>query len=568
MQDASALPAQPDPDPERRTKQRSFRGRVAVSLRLFATALRNPRIRAVLFAFSLFSVAEWARWVALLVYGFDRAGPAGSGLMAVLQLVPAGVVTPFSSSLADRYPRAQVLTWAYLLSGIGDLAAAGALRAGAPFVVVAGFAFVGTTGILMIRPTQSSLMPSLAATPDELTAANVGSTFTEGASLLVGPLLAAGVLLISGPGAMLAVTGLGLVVGGLLITRIPKQRVTAIRADRVDVFGGYRELWRQRGGGLIVGLLTLQAAVWGMVDVLIVTLAIRELGFGSSGAGLLSACLGVGGLVGGACAVVLVGRRRLAPAFALGIALWSAPLVVIGLFLAPAPTIAMLAVSGAGFSLLDVSGRTLLQRAVPDEMLGRVFGVVESSYMAAWGVGSLVAPALLDLLGIRWTLAAAGCLLPLAAALTWRTLSIVDREAPLPGPELDLLREIGMFAALPEAVLEQMTRHLVHVARPAGDTIIREGEAGDLFYVVTDGTVRVTAKGREIARSGPGDYFGEIALLRDVPRTATVSALTDVRLLTLEREHFLRAVTGSESSVASANTEIDRRLGTPPTEPE
>jgi MFS family permease len=562
-----AEPSSPDAEPE--TRKPSFRERLSVSLRLVATALRNRRIRAVLLAFVLFSIAEWARWVALLVYGFDRAGPTGSGLMSVLQLAPAAAITPFTSSLADRYPRARVLMLAYLVSGVGDLAAAAALRAGAPFLVVAAFALVGTTGILMIRPTMSSLMPSLASTPDELTAANVSSTFIVGGSLFVGPLIAAGTLLLAGPAAILVITGAGLALGGLLLLRIPAEPIADDAGDaRVAVLGGFRELGRDRGGGLIVGLMALQAATWGMVDVLIVTLAIRTLDLGQSGAGLLSGVMGIGGLLGGAFAVVLVGRSRLSPAFALGVALWSLPLIVIGLLLAPVPTLLMLAVSGAGFSLLDVSGRTLLQRLIPDEMLGRVFGVLESGFMAAWGVGSLVAPVSLRFLGTRWTLAVAGCLLPVASALSWRTLTSVDKEAPLPGPELDLLRGIEMFALLRQAVLEQMARHLEPVTRRAGEVIIREGDHGDLFYVVSDGTVRIDAGGKEIARVGPGGYFGEIALLRDVPRTASVTAETDVRLLSLDRVPFLRAVTGSESSVTTANAEIDRRLGSPPPDEE
>ena len=412
------------PDPEPDVHKPSFKERLSVSLRLIATALRNPRIRAVLLAFLLFSIAEWARWVALLVYGFDRAGPTGSGLMSVLQLAPAAAITPFTSSLADRYPRARVLMFAYLVSGVADLAAATALRAGAPFLVVAAFALIGTTGILMIRPTMSSLMPSLASTPDELTAANVSSTFIVGGSLFVGPLIAAGTLLVAGPAAILAITGAGLALGGLLLMRIPAEPVAGEAGDaRVAVLGGFRELGRERGGGLIVGLMALQAATWGMLDVLIVTLAIRTLNLGQSGAGLLSGVMGIGGLIGGAFAVILVGRKRLSPAFALGVALWSFPLIVIGLLLAPVPTLVMLAVSGAGFSLLDVSGRTLLQRLIPDEMLGRVFGLLESGFMAAWGVGSLVAPVSLKLLGTRWTLAVAGCLLPVASAVSWRTLA-------------------------------------------------------------------------------------------------------------------------------------------------
>jgi hypothetical protein len=265
-------------------------------------------------------------------------------------------------------------------------------------------------------------------------------------------------------------------------------------------------------------------------------------------------------VIGGVSTVTLVGRRSLAPAFAFGVALWGVSIVVIGLVLAPVPVVAMLAIAGFGLSFLDVSGRTLLQRAVSDEALGRVFGVLESGFMAAWGIGSVLAPVALRVLGARWTFAVAGALLPTVTALRSPRLVRVDDESPLPGPELDLIREIDMFRPLPAAVLERLARHLKEVRKPAGATIMREGDPGDLFYVIADGEVSVTKKGVEIARLGAGSYFGEIALLRDVPRTATVTAITDVRLMGLARRYFLEAVTGSTSSTAAADDEVGRRL--------
>ena len=545
----------------------STQGRLTSSLRVVRTALGNRSIRAVLVAFGLFSCAEWIRWLGLLVYGFDKHGAVGSGVISVIQLVPAALITPFSSSLADRYPRPTVLAVGYILAGAGTGGAGIGMVVNAPFLVVAVLASVGLCGVTMVRPTQASLMPQLADTPAELTAANVSDSLIAGASLFVGPAIASGVLALSGPtnptapNAVVLLGGAMLLLGGVIIALVHRGSPPApATRERLDPLGGLRALNRTLGAGLVVTLLGLQAASWGMLDILTVTLALDRLKLGQSGVGLLSAALGIGGLVGGLATLALVGRKRLAPAFVFGVVLWGAPLVVLGVSGAPVVVVLLLAAAGAGLTFLDVSGRTLLQRTVSDEALGRVFGLVESGYMAAWAIGSSAAAPLKRLLGLGWAFALTGALVPLVTLLWWRRLARIDREAPLPGPELELLRSIEMFAPLPEAVLERMARNLAEVSMPAGTAIIREGDPGDLFYVIADGEVRITVAGAEVARYGPGHYFGEIALLRDVPRQATVTALTDVRLLSLERTHFLAAVTGSRSASTLANDAIDEQL--------
>jgi MFS family permease len=537
-------------------------GRLTSSLRVVRTALGNRSIRAVLVAFTLFSAAEWVRWVGLLVYGFTQHGALGSGLISVIQLVPAALITPFSSSLADRFPRPQVLAAAYLVAGLGTTGAGIGIATKAPFVLVAALAAVGLCGVTMVRPTQASLMPQLADTPSELTAANVSDSLIAGGSLFLGPAIASGVLVLSDASAVVLLAGGMLLAGALIIALVHRgSKQPWARRERLDPLGGFRELNRTVGAGLVVTLLGLQAAAWGMLDILVVTLALKKLGLDSSGVGLLSASLGIGGLAGGLATLALVGRQRLAPAFLFGVVLWGAPLLVLGVMGAPIVVVLLLAAAGAGLSFLDVSGRTLLQRTVSDDALGRVFGLLESGFMAAWAVGSSVAAPLLHTLGFGWTFVFVGALVPLVTAVWWRRLAHVDREAPLPGPELELLRSIEMFRPLAESVLERLARNLVEVSMPAGSSIIREGEPGDLFYVIADGEVRVSIAGEEVARYGPGHFFGEIALLRDVPRQASVAALTDVRLLTLERTHFLSAVTGSRPAAAVANSVIDRRLG-------
>ena len=218
-----------------------------------------------------------------------------------------------------------------------------------------------------------------------------------------------------------------------------------------------------------------------------------------------------------------------------------------------------------GISFLSVATRTLLQRIVREDMLGRVFGLLEGGFIGAWAVGSAAAPIVLRQVGLAWSFVIAGAAAPLLMLAAWPQLAPADRDATVPVRELEILRGVEMFGLLPEPVLERLARNVSPVSVPQGTRIINEGDRGDLFYVIDEGRVRVSVAEIEVATDGPGGYFGEIALLRDVPRQASVDAMTDVRLFALERTHFLDAMTGSMSASSAADREIDRRLGTPPT---
>jgi MFS family permease len=534
---------------------------VSGSLRVASAALRNRAIRWTLAAFLFESIGEWVRWVALLVYGFDHKGAAGAGLISVVQLVPAAILTPLTSSLADRLPRTRVLLVGYLAGAIGTGGAGVAVAFDAPFALVAVLSAAAMCGITLNRATQGALLPDLVTTPAELTAANATNSLIQGTSILAGPALAAVLLGVSGASAAMIVAGALFVVGSILISLLHRRSARPTGPpEPVDVLGGFRELTRNRGALLILSLLGLQAITWGAVDVLIVRLAIDELDLGRSGAGLLAAAVGVGVAIGAAATVSLVGRARLAPAFGLGVAMWSLPLMGIALLLVPVWVVPLLAIAGAGFAFIDVSGRTLLQRTVDADVLGRVFGLLESGFMAAWAVGSALAPIALGVLSLRWTFVALGIAVPAATALGWARLRRVDAEAWVPSHELELLRSIDIFRPLRGPVLERLARRLREVDVPVGRTFIREGEPGERFYAIVDGEVLVTAGGREIARLGPGGYVGEIALLRDVPRQASVTAVRDTLMLSLDREPFLEAVTGSRGAAEVARSGVQQRL--------
>jgi MFS family permease len=239
---------------------------------------------------------------------------------------------------------------------------------------------------------------------------------------------------------------------------------------------------------------------------------------------------------------------------------------VIGLVSDPVVAIVLLAVVGAGNSLVDVAAFTLIQRAVPDEVLARVFGVIQFLWIATFGLGGIIVVPLIDWLGVDGALIVAGAFLPVLALLTGPRLLRLDAEAEAPGPELSLLRSIPIFAPLPGTPLEHLAARLVPLRVEPGTVIVRQGDSGDRFYVVVEGEVDVAVDGATVSKLGPGGYFGEIALLRDMPRTATATARTPVILYALEREDFLAAVTGHAPSEQAAEQVASARLASvPPT---
>jgi MFS family permease len=298
-----------------------------------------------------------------------------------------------------------------------------------------------------------------------------------------------------------------------------------------------------------------------MLNVLIVVVALELLDTGQAGVGFLNSAVGVGGLIGAVAAAALVGRRRLAADFGVGIFIWGLPIALVAVWPNAVFALVLLAIVGIGNTLVDVSGMTLLQRSAPDDVLARVFGVLESLLLLMPALGAVVAPLLLNWLGTRGALIAAGALLPLLVIPAWPALNAIDHAARIPGEQLELLRRNPIFAPLPEPTLEQLALALDEMRVPAGEEIVRQGETGDRFYLIDEGTTDVSVDGRPVQTLGPGDSFGEIALLRDVPRTATVKARTDTVLFALDRSEFIPAVTGFAPSLSAAEGVIGMRFG-------
>jgi MFS family permease len=538
--------------------------RIGVALAGLAGVVRNGNLRRSELAWGAAITAEWAHFVALGIFAYDVGGTVAVGIAGLVRLLPAALVAPFAASLGDRFRRERFLVGVALVGSAALAGSAAAYYAGKNQVLVfvlAGFVGLAST---LVRPALQALLPSLARTPQELIAANGATSTVEGLGTLVGP-LAAGVLVsLADVGVVFAVGSVAFAAAAVLFARVRVEgRVHAAPASAVrgalrSAFSGFETALRERRPRLVIGLVFAQAFVRGCLNVLIVVTVFEVLDADPGAVGYLTAALGVGGLIGafGSLAVV---RHRLAVPFGLALVFWGLPIALV----APRPdlalTLVLLAIVGAANSVEDVALFTLIQRIVPDDVLTRVLAVVWAAAMGAVALGSVAAPALVEAAGPRRALVVVGAILPLLTLLSWRGLVEIDKTVAAPTAELALVDAVPMFAPLSIAAKEYMARRLVSVPVSAGDVVIRAGDPGDRFYIVADGDLDVFADGAD-RKLGVGDYFGEIALLRDVPRTATIRAVADGQLYALERADFLAAVTSHTAARVAGEAIVEERL--------
>jgi hypothetical protein len=291
-----------------------------------------------------------------------------------------------------------------------------------------------------------------------------------------------------------------------------------------------------------------------------VSAAIELLGIGESGVGYLNAAIGAGGLVGALIAMSLLVGRSLSVSFVVSLAMWGLPIAIIGLVPNPALAFAMAGLIGAANASIDVAGYTLLARCVPNEVRGRVFGVLQSIVGFGIALGAVVAPVLVELAGLQGALVITGLVLPVLALAGFSGVRRAEGATVLPERELAAMRRVPMFAPLPLTALELMARSLVPVSFDTGERVITQGEPGDCFYLVESGEVAIIHDGHRETTLGPGDGFGEIALLGDRPRTASVDVVQPMIGFRLPREAFLEALTGSPSSQVAAGELASQRL--------
>ena len=519
--------------------------------------LRNAAIRRIEIAWTAGTAADGAFLVVLLVVAYDAGGALAAGILGAIRVIPWIVSAPFAPRLVVRFRGDRVLAAINAVRALGAIATAAVVAAGLPVELTYVLAAVVAGAGSLVRPIQTALLPALARSPRELVAANVASSMGEGLGTFAGPLLAG--ILIATTGSVAAsvlvaaiFAGAAAAVTGLRFERVADARGGAeAEAPRPRLSEAPRVLRRYPSALLVTSDFTAQVTIRGLLFTLIVVGSNEFLDMGDSGVGLLTAAIGLGGLAGAAGALGLSGGSGLGRVFVIALAAWGIPLVLIGAVPLPAVALAALFATGVSNAVLDVSGFTLMQRGVSNEDRVTVFAASESMWGSGLLVGSLLAPALIAVFGPQGAFIVAGAVLPVLAIATGRPIARGARTAPNTEAQLSLLRRNPLFAPLPLTALDRLSEGLVPVTFAAGEIVMREGDEGDRYLLIAGGEVEVSTDDRHLRTCGPGDGIGEIALLRQVPRTATVLAKTDVSAFEIDGAAFLAAVSGPAAAAAA-----------------
>ena len=535
------------------------------------SVFRNPNLRRIQIALAGSMIGDWAYATAVAVWAYSVGGAQAVGIWTAVRLALLALTSPIGATLADRMPRKSVMIVSDVLRAALVVLAALCLYLDLPSVTIFVLATLASVAGTAFRPAQRALMPALANRPEELTASNGTSSTLESLSFFVGPALGALLLGVAGVDVVFLVNAGTFAWSALFVlgVRVP-------RADRPDSAGpaaeheakpsfvsetlaGFRTIFADRDLLVVTTEVAAQTVVAGASAVFTLVMAVDILGSGARGVGYLESVLGVGAILGGFVAIARATRLKLAQDMTTGVILWSLPLLLVSIW--PHPVTAFLAVAllGLGNPLVDVNMDTILQRIAPDEVLGRVFGALETCLISTMALGAILMPILNAWVGLRASLAVLGLGVSAVAVAGLPRMRSLDNRLSRPAG-VEVLQGIAMFAPLAPSLLETLARRLDPVTVAPGEVFIREGDPSDRFYVIASGLVEVTQGSVVLRHEGPGDFFGEIGLLRDVPRTATITAVEPTELLALERKDFLDAVTGQIDARSAAEDVVTRRL--------
>jgi hypothetical protein len=530
----------------------------------------RPPLRRILAAWAACFAGEAIAAIAFGVLAYKSAGATGVAFLVAVQLLPTAALAPILVAVAERMRREQLaLAVDAVRTAVMGLAAV-LSEVGAPREALFALAAALTVGTAVSNPPRRGLLPLLVEEPSELTASGVVIGVVQAAAQTIGPLLAAILFSVSSATEVLAASAACFAGAALAEARLPNTTDVAARPEAVEgprvieealraLGRGFRAVQRDPELRLVAGLFAAKNLGRGALNVLIVVVPLALLGVGSAGVGWLTAVLGAGGIAGGVAATTLVGRRRMILAMAAGLALWGLPLLAMGGLPYLAAAVIGLVVVGAGNTLTDVAGYTLIGRSVRDDLLGAVYSVHEAVRAVAIVVGSAAAAAVVELWGLEEALIIAGAVL-LAAAGAGALLRAQEHSREPRPEDLRLIKSNPLFGWLPPIALARLASRVERLELPAGAILLRQGNPGETAYLLENGELVADRDGREIGRLSPGAVVGEIALLHDAPRMATVRAVTDCFLLAIERDEFLAAATGNTGARDEAARLVERRL--------
>ena len=503
-------------------------------------------------------LAEWSVFIGVLVYAHDRGGAQAAGFASIAVIVPYVIGAPIASAVAGRFRPAHVRIVGLAVQSVAYTAAAAAAWAEAPTAAVVTGVMVAIVAATTLRPAGAALLPAIVRTSRELTVANLWQSYCENASDIAGPLLATLLLFVGGPPAALAGCAASVILATLVALLLRSVDPPAdAEPDQLRGTSGVlrRQISAIRGRSGVLGVLAVEGGQYlivGAFDIILVVIAADQLDMGDAGAGVLNTAFGAGALVSTFLATALARRSRLAPFLTAGLAVMAVSSMVLGSVMTLAVALVLLPVIGLALSTLNMLAQLLLQRSGPPEELAAIFSVIELTCGAGLIVGSLVAQGLIAVAGPEVALVGIGVAMAVLLVATAGALRHADSDADVPVVAMSLLRRLAVFSPLPRLELEAVSRSAFELRTAPAEAVVTQGERGDRFFAIADGEFDVTIDDRLVRTLSRGGSFGEIALLADVPRTATVTSRGDGALLVIERVPFLVAVTGHDSSRQAA----------------
>ena len=518
---------------------------------LTRSALRNVTVKRVVTAFAAVTIGEWILGTTVAIHAYSVGGALLVGLVG-FRFLPASIAGLLTAQLAETHRRERVLTVTALIRALASGLAAGALALKLPFVIPLLLVWIDAAAGSAYRPAQAALLPTVVRTPTEFTAAAALTSNAKTSGQVLGALAG---------GILVATVHIEIAVAAAMLLHLSAAFATArihgpvrppagkipVRLRLRRMRDGLEAVSGDREAKEIVGYACLRSLIRGLWMSLGVVASLRLLGLGKGGFGILMAAAGVGALLAIPVSALLVGRRHLARWLAGGLLMCGVPVAAIGGAVASVAALVFMVGWGMGMAVSDVAGQAVLVRVVPAAAIGRVTGLMESGKLLFEGGASLFAPLLVVLLGIRGALIVAGAAVAVVVAGGGRSFARIDARAVGRVELVQMLANVPLFTMLRIDALEGVAAQLRTIRVAAGRDIVTQGVTDDAgWYLIENGAVEVLVDGFVVNALRRGEGFGELALLRDRPRSATVRAHTDVTLLSLDRDAFLSAVGGPD----------------------
>jgi CRP-like cAMP-binding protein/predicted MFS family arabinose efflux permease len=526
-----------------------------------------------------FYTGDYAHLTLVYVFTFSVGGAAAVGAATVLNVLPSGLLGPLAATLATTRRPQRHLAFGIGARALVMIATVIAVLSAAPVGVVLALVAADSLVSAAVRPLHGALVIRLADSAAEAAAGNAATSSLLSVSTLAGPALAGVALELFGIGwafiAPAAVFTVGTAAASLIVMpRADREREPGgTQSSResgwrqlITAGAGFRAILSSRPAGAATVLYFVNVAMMGIFDVACTSLADVRWRLGGGGVALIMTILGAGGLFGALATLSIVGRRGLARVLAWAMFGWAVTLAAIGAIVAPTFGLALTACVGAAGAIAYAVAPTLVQRSVARDAMVPAAASLPTLYLVGIAAGGIIAPLLINSVGVPTALGIAAGSAALVTLLAWPQLRHADALSAEDAANLAVIRATPQLAPLPAPALEQLARVATRLAVSVGSEVIRQGDRGDRFYMIGAGLADVTVDGRHVAVLGPGGSFGEIALLHNTPRSATVTAREDLELVAVDRAEFLGALSSDPGVVGRIGGMASTRLATPPVE--